>query len=172
MNKAIITITLLFISLSLNAAKQAPITNLDIKNAKKLEIRSGQIGPRSTLIFYTFKSEKAVLKIHIDNKDKSFPVTATVFVFDKSVSEEDLKKWLNNQHSDGLFPNIPKPSKNIKVPAKIFKLLSKKVTGNKKGQFGSFENYNVKLKADEYSDKISIKIKSFTIDTQVYLKTK
>ena len=172
MNKTYITLTLLFFALSLNAAKQAPITGLDVKNAQKREIRHGQIGPRSTLLFYTFKNEKAVLKIQINNTDKNFPVNATVYLFDKNVTEDGLKKWLNNQHSDGLFPNVPNPSNTVKVPAKVFKIVSKKMTGKSKERFGNFENYDVKLKVEDYTDNISIKLTGFTVDTKVHLKTK
>lgn len=173
MNKSLLfTFTLLFLALSLNAAQQAPIIALDIKDAKKLEIRHGMAGFRSTLLFYTFKDQKAVMKILINNKDNTFPVTATVFIFDKQVTEDGLKKWLNNQHSDGLFPNVPNPSMTIKVPTKVFKVASKKLTGQSKQQFGNFENYDVKLKASDYTDKFSIKLTGFTVDTKVHVKTK
>jgi hypothetical protein len=173
MNKVLLfTLTLAFLFISLNAAEEAPVVALNIKNAKKLEIRHGQLGFRSTLLFYTFKNQKAVMKILINNKDNTFPVTATVFLFDKQVTEEGLKKWLNNQHSDGLFPNVPKPSNNIKIPAKVFKVASKKLTGQSKQQFGNFDNYDVKLKASDYTDSLSIKLTGFTIDTKVHVKTK
>jgi len=37
-------------------------------------------------------------------------MTATVYIFDDSVTEDGLKKWLNNQHSDGLFVDVPEPT--------------------------------------------------------------
>jgi hypothetical protein len=171
-NSLLFTFTLAFLVFGLNAAEQAPIIALDIKDAKKLEIRHGQLGFRSTLLFYTFKNQKAVMKILINNKDNTFPVTATVFIFDKQVTEDGLKKWLNNQHSDGLFPDVPKPSNTIKIPAKVFKVASKKLTGQSKQQFGNFENYDIKLKAGDYTDKISIKLTGFTVDTKVHVKAK
>ena len=58
----------------------------------KLEVRHSQIGYRSTLLFYTFKKQHAVLKLQIGNRDKTFPITATVYRFADGVTEEGLKK--------------------------------------------------------------------------------
>ena len=95
--------------MSANAAEQAAVRQLDIKEAERKEVCYSMIGPRNTLIFYTFVDQQAILSLTIDNKDESFPVSGRVLLFDEETTEEGLKKWINNQHSDGLYPDIPDP---------------------------------------------------------------
>ena len=45
---------------SATAAEQAGVRKLDVKNAEKKEVRHSMIGPRNTLIFYTFKEHQAI----------------------------------------------------------------------------------------------------------------
>ena len=153
------------------AAKQAPIMELDIAKAKKLEIRQGQIGFRSTLLFFTFKDQKAILKIHINNKDTTFPIMATLYQFDQKTSDEGLKRWLSNQHSDGLFPEVPEPSNTIEIPKKVFKIAASKMTGESKQRIGNKKvvNYDVTLQASDYTDKTSYKLKGFKLETKVHV---
>jgi hypothetical protein len=47
--------------------------------------------------------------VHIDNKNEKFPVGGKVFEFAKGVTGDEMDKWVNNQHSDGLFPEVPEP---------------------------------------------------------------
>jgi hypothetical protein len=142
------------------------------KLTQKLEVRHSQIGYRSTLLFYTFKEQKTVLKLQIGNRDKTFPMTATVYIFADSVSEDGLKKWLNNQHSDGIFPDVPQPITTHKVPAKVCKVTSHKLIDRSKQQFGEYDNYAVTFEVNDYADMESIKLKGFAGDTKVHVKTK
>jgi hypothetical protein len=141
------------------------------KLTKNLEVRQSQIGFRSTLLFYTFKEQKTVLKLQFGNRDKTFPVTGTVYVFADSVTEEGIKKWLNNQHSDGLFPDVPKPVSH-KLPAKVCKVTSHKMTGQTKQRFGEYDNYDVTFEVKDYAGKTGIKLKGFKGATKVHVKTK
>ena len=142
------------------------------KLTQKLEVRQSQIGYRDTLLFYTFNEQKTVLKLQIGNRDKTFPMTATVYIFDDSVTEDGLKKWLNNQHSDGLFPDVPEPISKHKVPAKFCEVTSHKLIDHTKQQFGEYDNYAVTFEVKDYADEMSIKLKGFSGDTKVHVKTK
>jgi hypothetical protein len=142
------------------------------KLTPKLEVRQSQIGFRSTLLFYTFNEQQTVFKLRIGNQDKTFPMTATVYIFDDSVTEDGLKKWLNNQHSDGLFVDVPRPTSTLKIPAKVCKVTAHKLIGHTKQQFGEYDNYAVTFKVKDYADKTNIKLKGFTGDTKVHVKTK
>ncbi|MGY8771546.1 MAG: hypothetical protein ACKVH8_24285 [Pirellulales bacterium] len=169
-----ILFTLCFISLA--CAEGSPDKSckaLEInKLTQKLEVRHSQIDYRSTLLFYTFKEQKTVLKIEIDNQDKKFPITATVYIFEERVTEDGLKKWLNNQHSDGLFPEVPRPITTCNIPPKICKVTSHKMTGHSKERFGEYDNYKVTFEVKDYTDKINIKLKGFTGESKVHIKTK
>ena len=138
----------------------------------KLEVRYSQIGFRDTLQFYTFSQQKAVLKLQFGNQDKTFPVTGQLYLFADGVTEEDLKKWLNNQHSDGLFADIPEPIATHKLPAMHCKTTSHKFIDHSKEPFGEYDNYAVKFQVSDYSEVKNVVLKGFVGETKVHLKTK
>ena len=45
---------------------------------EKLEIRHSMLGYRDTLIFYSFKEQRAILVLGINNKDETFSVTGKI----------------------------------------------------------------------------------------------
>jgi hypothetical protein len=148
-------------------------TTLEVsKSTQKLEVRDSQIGYRDTLLFYTFTDQKAVLKLRIDNKDMSFPMAGTIYVFAESVGEDDLKKWLNNQHSDGIFPDVPEPIKSYKLPAIACKAMSYKLIDRSKQSFGEYDIYSVAFEVKEYSDKKGVALKGFADTAKVSVRTK
>ncbi len=98
-SEALVAVLALCLSISLSAdeTKVKPSHVLEVtKSTPKLEVRFSQIGYRSTLLFYTFKKQKAVLKLQFGNRDKTFPVSGTVYFFAADVTENGMKKWLNN----------------------------------------------------------------------------
>ena len=151
------------------ADKAVKILEVD-ENTKKLEVRHSMIGFRSTLLFYTFDEQKTVLRLQFGNRDKTFPVSATAYIFDNGVTEAGLKKWLNNQHSDGLFPDVPQPVNTLKLPEKVCKVTSNKLLDNTKQRNGNFANYAVTFEVKDYTDKASIKVKGFKGNTKVHVK--
>ena len=50
------------------------------------------------------------------------------YVPDEKTTEEGLKKWLNNQHSDGLFPEVPIPTSTGELPAGVCAVTGHKLT--------------------------------------------
>ncbi len=137
------------------------------------------IGFRNTLIFYTFKDQQAVLALSIDNKDDTFPVKGKIHVFAGATTEDDLKKWLNNQHSDGLFPDVPIPLLTKDLPEGACTVTSHKKTGTSENPptKEKFNNYEVKLSVKEHviDKKLideEVKLSAFTDTTQVHVKSK
>jgi hypothetical protein len=157
--------------MSANAAEQAGVRNLDVKNAEKLEVCYSMIGLRDTLVFYTFKDQQAILKLTIDNKDESFPVTGKVYLFDKKTTEQGLGKWINNQHSDGLYPDIPDPIFTEMLPEGSCVVTAHKQlgvtkdTGLRKVDFKNFE-VDLSIKAHQVDDQFTLS--AFTDSSQVY----
>jgi hypothetical protein len=172
LNSAVCLLSVL--SLTCGAAKQAPLKKLDVnhKETKKLEVRHSQIGYRSTLIFYTFKGQRAVLRLQIGNKDKKFPVSTTLYFFDEKVTGAEMDKWLNNQHSDGLFPDIPNPVASQKIPAQVSSVVSHKLIDQSKEQFGTYDNHAVVVRVKDYSDEVNFTLKGFKVETKVHIKAK
>lgn len=151
--------------------KSPAILKVD-KSTPKLEVHQSQIGYRDTLLFYTFKNQKAVLKLQFGNRDKTFPLTGTVYLFAKGVTEDGIKKWLNNQHSDGLFPDVPEPVRTLKIPVKLCKVTTHKFINHTKQPFGEYDNYAVTFSVNDYVDENSVNLKGFKGATTVHVKTK
>lgn len=150
----------------------AKILDTASKATKKLEVRHSFIGFRDTVIFYTFEEQKAVLRVGIDNETTDFPVTATVYVFAEDVTADGLSKWLNNQHSDGLFPEVPKPVASYKIPEKSCSKVSHKLIDRSKQELGEHDNYAVKFRIEDVTEKGVFQLKAFTSETKVHVKTK
>jgi hypothetical protein len=172
MKRGAMSALLVFCFAGLACAEGAAKKSLEVKTTTaRLEVRHSQIGYRSTLLFYTFAEQQTVLRLQFGNQDKTFPVTGVVYVFDKTVTAEGIKKWLNNQHSDGLFPDVPQPNATIKIPAKVCTVTSNKLLDNTKQRFGEFANYAVTFEVKDYTDKTTIKLKGFKGETKVHVKT-
>ncbi len=163
-------------SLLLLLAAAMPITAfaeraLDTKKAEKLAVRDSMMGYRSTLLFYTFTDQQAILTVLIDNKDETFPVTATVHLFNEKTSKEALDKWVNNQHSDGLFVGAPEPESSLELPKDAVKVTAKKKTGESDGhQGGTFNDYEVTFTIKDHTAESKFKLTGFTDTAKVHVK--
>jgi hypothetical protein len=149
-------------------------TTIDPKaeTTTKNQVAQSMVGYRDTLLFYTFAAEKAVLVIRIDNKNEKFPMTAKLHVFAKEATADGLANWINNQHSDGLFPEVPEPVASHDIRAESYTLVSKKMVGAAEGggPSGQFNQYTVEFKIANVPAVGEIKIKDFTDTTSVYIK--
>jgi hypothetical protein len=142
------------------------------KEVKKLVVTQSQIGYRNTLVFYTFPEQQAVLRVSIDNKDTTFPLAATLYTFAADVSEDGLAKWLNNQHSDGLFADVPEPTATAEIPAKSLKLIAHKRAGQEKVFNGTFDKYMVEFQMSMAPELKGAQIEDFKDSVPVFVKAK
>ena len=154
------------------SAADMPVLDVSAANVKKKEVRHSMIGFRDTLIFYTFVDKKAVLRLNIANKDASFPVKGTLYLFESTTTAEGMSKWLNNQYSDGLFPNIPTPALTKFMPDDFASVTAKKKVGQSDAPVGGgvFDNYDVTVKVRDHQVDERVKIKGFSVDTKVHVK--
>lgn len=137
-----------------------------------VDVAQSRIGYRSTLLFYTFVEQRTVLKFELDNKDKSFPISGTVMLFDEEVTKEGLDKWINNQHSDGLWADAPKPSKQIKIPEEVCKVTKHELIDKTRIRTTEYENYSVEFRVEDFTDMANVRIKSFEGKSKVHLPVK
>ena len=149
-------------------------TPLDLKGKKvqRLEVNQSQIGFTSTKVFYTLGDQRVVMVIDIDNSKKGFPVTGKVCQFAKEVTTEDMAKWLNNQHSDGLFPDVPEPKVTVKLPADAFQSLESKLLGQKKANDTTYNEYRVEIKLTETKVNDRFRLEEFKDTVKVYVVAK
>jgi len=154
------------------AAKDSVILKVKGDGVKKFEANQTQIGFSSTSIFYTLASQSVVVVIHIDNTNKKFPAGGKVYQFAKGVTGDDLGKWINNQHSDALYPEVPEPVAVHQLPADSIKTLSSKQVGQAKGGFRgeSYEKYTVEFEAGETELTKKLKLGAFKDSATVYME--
>jgi hypothetical protein len=155
------------------ASLQAAETTLNAKaeGVKKEQVLDSMMGYRDTLLFYTFAAEKAVLVVNIGNKSDKFPMTAKLHIFAKEATAEGLSNWINNQHSDGLFPEVPKPTATHEFPATSCVVVTNKIIEAKKAAHnGTFNHYSVDFKIENVPAFGVIKIKDFTDTASVNVK--
>lgn len=157
-----------------NAEIEVPYLELDIHDGqtRKLEVRRAMVGYRATLLFYTFPEQNAVLKLRVGNQDTTFPVSGTIYFFAATETDETMGKWLNNQHSDGLYVEIPDPVESYSLPADVCTVASHKFIDHAKEQMGEYDNYAVTLNVKSHSEPGFFKLKGFAVDTKVHIKTK
>lgn len=145
---------------------------LVFKDAKREQVRHSMIGQRDTLLFYTFPGKAAVLVLNISNKDTTLPISGTVHLFAPSTTDEDISKWVNNQHSDGLFPEIPEPVLSSKLPEGTCAITAREMVGKEKSPVGEdvFADYKLKLAVKEHRVEGKFRIPAFEDEANVFLK--
>ena len=145
---------------------------LAFKDAKKEQVRHSMIGPRDTLIFYTFAEKAAVLVLRIDNTAAALPVSATVHLFAPGTTAEALAKWVNNRHSDGLFIDPPEPTASIKLPDGTAAVTAREPVGQEKQPDGEdvFADYRVKLTVKEHREPGKFHLPAFADEANVFVK--
>ena len=153
----------------------ASARDLDVAEAKKAEIRHSMMGPRDTLIFYTFAEQDAVLQLDITHEAGKFTLSGKVQLFKEGTGAKEIGKWINNQHSDGLYPEVPKPVATVELPAEACTVVESKAKENADLATSpvtndKFQDYALKIKvADIKSDK-GFTLKGFTADAGAYAK--
>jgi len=155
-------------------AGQPDLSTLDItsEDVKKLEVSQTFGGFRETQIFYTFPKKNVILKVRIDNKNKDFAVTGKVIVFPKSTTAEGLAKWLNNQHSDGLYPEIPLPVSTLDLAKNTCSSNNAKFSEKIESRLGSFDSYSIDFQVKDVERIGNYKINGFSGKATVHLKNK
>ncbi|MFM8289735.1 MAG: hypothetical protein ACKOGA_23850 [Planctomycetaceae bacterium] len=149
-------------------------TLLDLKGKKvqRLEVSASLIGYTSTKVFYTLGDHRVVVAIQVDNTQKGFPVTGTVYQFAKDVTQEDLGKWLNNQHSDALFPEVPEPQVTVKLPAESCRTLASQRLGQKQVGNTTYDEYRVEIKLAEAKVNEQFRLQEFKDTLKVFVVAK
>lgn len=164
--------TLSMISAAEIPSKETALLDLKGKNVQRLEVSDSLIGRTSTKVFYTLGDQRVVVVIHVDNMKKGFPVTGKVCQFAKDTTPEDLAKWLNNQHSDALFPDVPEPKTTVELPAKVCQSLASKLLGQKTVNDNTYNEYSVEIKLTEAKVNEQLRLQQFTDTVKVYVVAK
>lgn len=168
----VLSATLTMISAAEPAAKGAAPLDLSAKGVQRLEVSQSQIGFTSTRVFYTLGERHLVLVLHVDNTRKEFPVTGKVVQFADDVPPEALAKWVNNQHSDGLYPDVPQPKSVVDLPAQACRSQASKLLGQKQVLNTTYNEYRVEIELAETKANDQLQLRSFKDAVKVYVGAK
>ena len=93
-------------------------------------------------------------------------------LFDPAVTKEDLAKWVNNQHSDGLFPDVPEPVETINLPEGTCRVTAKKLLGEEKHPPMNeiFQDHQITISVKAYKVEGKFDLGAFEEQSRVFLK--
>lgn len=170
--KHLLILLMAFCTLNAVAKPAAAERELVFKAAKKEQIRHSMTGIRDTLVFYTLADQKAVLVLNIKHQDAKLIASGTLYLFATAVTAEGISNWINNQHSDGLFPDVPEPILISKLPDESCLITERKLIGklNQKFDNKDFADYEVKIVIKEYKLAGKFHLPAFEDVANVYLK--
>ena len=160
-----------FYTLNAVADPAAAERELVFKAAKKEQIRHSMIGIRDTMVFYTLADQQAVLVLNIKHKDAKLIASGFVYLFATAVTAEGISNWINNQHSDGLFPDVPEPILISKLPDESCSISERKLIGKLSQELDNkdFADYEVKIVIKEYEVEGKFHLPAFEDVANVYL---
>lgn len=161
----------LFAAFACSAPMHAEVAlDAGAKEMKKTQVTDSMMGLRDTLLFYVFGKQKAVLVVRIDNKDTNFAISGKLYVFADGTDAEALAKWVNNQHSDGLFVDAPEPKATHEIPAASCKVKGHEVAEQVEAPNGKFSAYTVTFEIKDVPPIGELKVKDFTDKARVNVK--
>ena len=139
------------------------------QQVRKFEVSQSMTGYRETLRFYIFNESKAILVAKIDNKNTEFPISAKLYQFAQNTTADALDKWVNNQHSDGLYADAPKPVSSHEIPVSSCLVKSHQLIQQVKALTGKFNRYKVTFEIKDIAPTEDIAIKGFTDTANIYV---
>ncbi|VTS08682.1 hypothetical protein [Tuwongella immobilis] len=148
--------------------KERTTLDLSAKTVQRFEANQSQIGYTSTRLFYTLADQRVVIVLSVDNSKKGFPVSGKLYQFAKDVTPEGLAKWLNNQHSDGLYPEVPEPKSVVNLPAEACQSGESKVQGQKRVLETTYQHHRVTIKLTDVNVGDQFRLSAFTDTANVY----
>ena len=128
---------------------------------------------RSTLQIYHFPAQNAVLMIEFDNTTSAFDASAVLHLFESSASEQDVSRWINNQHSDGLFINPAQPLQSHPIGSQHITITSSAYAENLSGFNGDeYEKYQIEFTVANLLEVDAFHLNGFSDQADVYLQTR
>ncbi len=146
---------------------------LEKSDGDRTLVQHNQGGPTDTVVFYPYYEQRAVLMIHIGNKDKSFPASGSVSLLPPTTTREGIDKFINNSYSDALHPDAPEAMETIKLPADIIQVKAGDIIGqdtNPSDEKEVFDNYRVKLSVKKHNAAGKFTLSAIEDDVSVFLK--
>lgn len=104
--------------------------------------------------FYAFPDLRVVVVVHVNPASADqIETTAVVHCFDAATDPAGIEKWINNQHSDALHPEVPEPRRSIAVdPARLHAKVEGPLEHEVGGGGDEYDRYRVDFTIDGFTD--------------------
>lgn len=152
-----------------------PEVTLDFANQTVNELDINQYfsfrahGP--TINILHFQEQNAVVVINFPNESPELTLNGTVNIFDASETAESIDQWINNLHSDALYPDVPEPIHTSSLAG--YTILSSSLIDQETGPNGDeYDVYGVEYRLDEVADAGVFTLNELENLTVVYVMTK
>jgi hypothetical protein len=100
-----------------------------------------------------FVLSEARVVVLVATSDGKSDASATVYVFPEETTAEGIDRWINNRHSDALYPDAAEPERAIKVPDGKFHAKAGAVVNHEVGQGGDeYDRVPVQCVIDPFVD--------------------
>jgi hypothetical protein len=154
------------------AAVAAAVRPLKVEGAKIEKLRHYLGGFGNTQMFIRIPGQKAIVHLNIDHTNRDFATTGKVVLFAADADDESIDKWINNQHSCGLFPDVAEPVFTGKLPDGSCTVTERKKIGEAAGPTDNapFHDYQVKLAVKAHTEPGQYTLEAFETEAEVYLK--
>lgn len=120
--------------------------------------------------FFLLADERVV--VLVATADGTAEAGATVFLFPDETTLEGMERWINNLHSDALFPDAAEPTASIELPDRVFHARAGPPLEHEIGPGGDeYDRVRVEFSCDAFEDEtLSIDPSRGSLDA--YIRTK
>ena len=85
--------------------------------------------------------------------DGKADASATIHLFPATATADGIAKWINNQHSDALHPDVPTPVRSVSVPGDRFHTKVGPPLDHERGESGDeYDRVRVEFTIDAFED--------------------
>lgn len=120
--------------------------------------------------FYIVPESNAV--VVVATVDGKADATATIHLFPAATTAEGVAKWINNQYSDAIYPDVPMPLRSVPVPADHFHTKVGPPLDHERGEEGDeYDRVRVDFTIDDFKDgDLSVEASRGSLDA--FIRTK
>jgi len=148
------------------------LRQINVEGAKFDHVRHFLGGFRNTIVFITIPEQQAVVKLVVDPTSREFPTMGQVILFTQDTNAEMIAKWINNQHSCGLFPDVAEPVFTGNLPEGCCVVIDREKVGEAIGPMDQapYHDYKLKISVKAHTEPGRYSLQAFEIETAAYLK--
>lgn len=122
--------------------------------------------------FFDFREQNTVMVVRFKTDDPSFEPTITVNLFAPELSEAEIGKWINNQHSDAIYGDAPQPVYKATLNAAAYSTIDTELFEQTVGRFGEeYDSYRVEYSVQNVEESGHFWLEGFESETVVHINT-